>query len=65
MIHAIRPSVSATAVGSFAPDSALRSAASRRRSVVKRSVAKTAAASVEPTTAPRRNAAAGERSSSA
>jgi hypothetical protein len=42
----------ATAIGSFAPDSAFNSAASRRRSVVNRSVAKTAAASVEPTTAP-------------
>ena len=42
----MNPSVSATAIGSFAPDSAASTDASLRRRVVKRSVANTAAASV-------------------
>ena len=51
----IRPIVSATAIGSFAPDSASRTRARRRRTSVTRSVENTAAASVDATTAPSRN----------
>ena len=46
-IQAISPTVSAIAIGSLPPDSASSVRASRRRIWVMRSVAKTAAASVE------------------
>ena len=63
-IQAIRPSVSAIAIGSLPPDSASSVRASRRRMCVKRSVAKTAAASVEETTAPSSTDSSHERSKS-
>ena len=59
-IQAIRPSVSAIAIGSLPPDSASRVRAIRRRMCVKRSVENTATASVDATTAPRRNASSHE-----
>jgi hypothetical protein len=46
------PTVSITAIGSFEPDSTRSSAATRRGSGVVRIIENTAAASVEPTTAP-------------
>ena len=64
-IHAISPSVSAIAIGSLPPDSASSVRARRRRMCVKRSVAKTAAASVEATTAPSRTDSSQDRSKSA
>jgi hypothetical protein len=60
----MKPIVSATAIGSFKPDSAVSSDPSRRRSRVNRSVPNTAAASVGPTTAPRSSAFDHERSKS-
>ena len=63
-IHAIRPIVSAIAIGSLPPDSASSVRASRRLICVKRSVANTAAASVDATTAPSRIASSQVRSNS-
>ena len=54
-IHAISPSVRAIAIGSLPPDSASSVRATRRLMCVKRSVANTAAASVDATTAPEQN----------
>ena len=51
-IQAMRPMVSAIATGSLRPVSASSVRASRRRMCVNLSVANTAAASVEATTAP-------------
>ena len=64
-IQAISPIVSAIAIGSLPPDSASSVRASRRLICVKRSVANTAAASVDATTAPSRNASSQVRSNSA
>jgi hypothetical protein len=58
----MNPAVSATAIGSFAPDSAARSVATRRRNGVNLKVANTAAASVEPTIAPSSSAVIHDRS---
>jgi hypothetical protein len=63
-IQAMSPIVSAIAIGSLTPDSASSVRARRRLISVKRSVAKTAAASVDATTAPRRNASSHVRSKS-
>lgn len=60
----IRPSVRATAIGSLTPDSASRVTAGRRRRPVVRRVEKTAAASVEPTTAPSSSDFSADRSNS-
>jgi hypothetical protein len=63
-IQAISPIVSAIAIGSLPPDSASSVRAIRRRMCVNLSVAKTAAASVEETTAPSRTASSQLRSNS-
>ena len=63
-IHAINPSVNAIPIGSLPPDSASSVRARGRRMCVKRSVAKTAAASVAATTAPRRTDSSQDRSKS-
>src|SRR6266508_2382166 len=61
-IHSISPIVSAIAIGSLPPVSASNVRARRRRMFVNRSVANTAAASVEETTAPSRTDSSQERS---
>ena len=63
-IQEIRPIVSAIATGSFRPVSASSVLAIRWRMCVNRSVAKTAAASVDATTAPRSTDSSHERSNS-